>query len=333
LDIASSDDMSLPQRFTAASVLVLGDVMLDEYIWGDVQRISPEAPVPVVEYTTRTQVLGGAANAAATIASLSGTTLLGGVVGHDPEADALRDQLASSGIIAHLVVGTDRPTTTKTRIIGGSQQILRIDREDRHEVSSDTESSMLEWAAQQLPSMNCLLISDYGKGVITPRVCRGLIALARKMDKPIVVDPKGRDYRKYAGATVVTPNIVEVQLAVEAISVSSGGLEHDVKTLQSVLEDASLLVTRGSGGVSVYRAGRDPYHIPARKRNVFDVTGAGDTLAATLALGLASGASLDESAQIANAAGGIVVGKIGTGIVTLSELESELALGEEPEVS
>jgi D-beta-D-heptose 7-phosphate kinase/D-beta-D-heptose 1-phosphate adenosyltransferase len=319
--------MSLVQRFAFASVVVIGDVMLDRYIWGDIQRISPEAPVPIVDFQTDTHVLGGAANAAANIASLNAKTLLGGVTGGDPEAELLRSELIASGITAHLVTSTDRPTTTKTRVISGSQQILRIDREGRADISSDSESSLLAWVTQQLPSANCLLVSDYGKGAVTPGLCRGLVHLARRLNKPVVVDPKGRDYSKYSGATVITPNAGETHLAAEPISVSSGGLEDDAQRLQSTLEGTSLLVTRGSDGVSLFRVGREPYHVPARKRSVFDVTGAGDTLAATLALGLASGASLEESAVIANAAGGIVVGKIGTATVSPSELESEISIG------
>jgi rfaE bifunctional protein kinase chain/domain len=320
--------MSLVQRFATASVIVIGDVMLDRYIWGNVQRISPEAPVPIVDFQTDTHVLGGAANAAANIASLNGKTLLGGVIGGDPEAELLRSELIESGIATHLVTSTDRPTTTKTRVISGVQQILRIDREERADISGDSESSLLEWASQQLPSANCLLVSDYGKGTVTPELCRGLVHLARRLNKPVVVDPKGRDYSKYSGATVITPNVVETHLAAEPISVSSGGLEDDAQRLQSTLEETSLLVTRGSDGVSLFRVGREPYHVSARRRSVFDVTGAGDTLAATLALGLASGAGLEESAVIANAAGGIVVGKIGTATVRPSELESEISIGE-----
>jgi D-beta-D-heptose 7-phosphate kinase/D-beta-D-heptose 1-phosphate adenosyltransferase len=322
---AASDYKSLLEGLSTVSVLVIGDVMLDEYIWGDVRRISPEAPVPVVEFRSSTEVLGGAANAAANVASLNAKALLGGVVGRDREAEALRHQLTECGILTHLVTSIDRPTTTKTRVIGGSQQILRIDREECHHVSRDTESSLLEWVTQQLQSADCLLVSDYGKGIVTPELCARLIHLARETDKPIVVDPKGRDYSKYSGATVVTPNVREVHLAAEPHSLSSGELEDDVRTLQSVLEGASVLVTRGSDGVSLFRIGRQTYHIPARRRNVFDVTGAGDTLAATLALGLGSGASLEESAAIANAAGGVVVGKVGTGRVNRSELELELS--------
>lgn len=316
--------MSLLQDFANVSVLVIGDVMLDEYVWGDVQRISPEAPVPVVEFRTRSHVVGGAANAAANVASLSGHALLGGVVGPDIEADILRDELTKSHIDAHLVTDGDRPTTTKTRIIGGSQQILRIDREERNQIYHETESSLLEWAKGRLPSIDCVLISDYGKGVVTHGLCKGLMDLARTGKKPVVVDPKGRDYSKYMGATVVTPNVMEVRLAVEPVSFSSGDLEDDVSRLHSLLDGTSFLVTRGPEGVSLFRPDGSAMHIPARERNVFDVTGAGDTFAATVALALAAEATLEEAAALANTAAGLVVGKVGTGTVDLSELDSEL---------
>jgi D-beta-D-heptose 7-phosphate kinase/D-beta-D-heptose 1-phosphate adenosyltransferase len=301
--------------------------MLDEYVWGDVTRISPEAPVPIVQFRRRSHVVGGAANAAANVASLSGRPLLGGVVGRDAEADLLRQELTDGLIDAYLVQSEDRPTTTKTRIIGGSQQILRIDREERGEVPDEVQASLLEWAKGHLSSTGCILISDYAKGVITPMLSQGLMDLARGQGKPVVVDPKGRDYSKYVGATVVTPNVMEVHRAVEPLSLSAGVLVEDVVTLQSLLQGTSLMVTRGPEGVSVFRPDEPELHIPARERSVFDVTGAGDTFAATVALSLAAGATLEEAATLANTAAGIVVAKIGTGTVDLIELEEELETG------
>ncbi len=316
--------MSLFHNFANASVLVMGDVMLDEYVRGDVRRISPEAPVPVVEFGTRSHVDGGAANAAANIASLKGRALLGGVVGDDIESDILREELLKSPIETHLVMLRDRPTTTKTRVIGGTQQILRIDREERKQISNDTEVLLLKWAKDHLLSIDCVLISDYGKGVVTQGLCHGLMKLARGENKPVVVDPKGRDYSKYVGATALTPNVMEVHLAVEPLSFSAGDLPEDVAKLHSVLQETCLLVTRGQEGVSVFRPHEPEVHIPARTRNVFDVTGAGDTFAAALALSLAAGATLEEAATNANIAAGIVVGKVGTCTVDLAELLSEI---------
>jgi D-beta-D-heptose 7-phosphate kinase/D-beta-D-heptose 1-phosphate adenosyltransferase len=316
--------MSLLQDLAHVSVLVMGDVMLDEYVLGDVQRISPEAPVPIVEFRTRARAVGGAANAAANVASLSGRALLGGAVGADIEGDALRKELVTTHMDAYLVTDGNRPTTTKTRVIGGSQQILRVDREQRDPVSHETESSLLDWAKGRVASVDCVLISDYGKGVVTPDLCRGLMNLARAASKPVVVDPKGRDYSKYAGATVVTPNRMEVRMAVETLSLSFSDLQDDINTLQSLLHGTSFLVTRGPEGASLFRPDRSAVHIPARERSVFDVTGAGDTFAATLAVALAAQATLEEAAILANTAAGLVVGKVGTGTVSLSELQSEV---------
>jgi rfaE bifunctional protein kinase chain/domain len=316
----------LLEEFAERTVLVMGDVMLDEYLWGDIERISPEAPVPILEYWGRTHVVGGAANAAANIVSLSGHALLGGVVGKDHEAEILRTELAKRGVDANLVVSDDRPTTTKSRVIAGSQQVLRIDRENRTSVSEEAQLSLLTWAKKWISSIDGVLISDYGKGVVTSRLCQGLIELARAEAKTVVVDPKGRDYSKYAGATVVTPNVSELRFAVELLRFSSGELDDDVSTLRGILHGTSFLVTRGSEGVSLFRSDGSALHIPSREKSVFDVTGAGDTFAACLALALASGATLEAAATMANAAAGVVVGKVGTGTVTLSELDSEFGM-------
>jgi rfaE bifunctional protein kinase chain/domain len=319
------------EGFEKVAVLTVGDVMLDEYVWGDVHRISPEAPVPVVEFRTRTQVLGGAANAAANIVSLTGQAFLGGVVGQDTEAEALQGELARIEIDAHLLPDQTRPTTTKTRLIGGAQQILRVDREQRAGISTEMEASLLAWAAGCLSLADCVLISDYGKGVVTARICQELVGMARAEEKPIVVDPKGRDYSKYEGATVLTPNANELRSAVEPLSLSSGGLLEDVTILQSVMHGTALVVTRGADGVTVFPPEGPALDIPARPRGVFDVTGAGDTFVATLALALGAGASLADAAIVANEAAGIVVGKVGTGTLDLDELRTELAsLPEEP---
>jgi rfaE bifunctional protein kinase chain/domain len=324
LDHHRSSSASVLESFGKVSVLVVGDVMLDEYVLGEVERISPEAPVPIVDFRTRRQVVGGAANAAANIISLTGKASLGGVVGQDPEADTLSMELDRIGIDAHLVTDNARPTTMKTRLIGGAQQMLRVDRELRAPVSSQMETSLLVWAAECLPSANCVLISDYGKGVVTERTCRELIGMATSQNKPVVVDPKGRDYSRYDGATVVTPNAMELRSAAEPLTLSSRGLQEDVMALRSVIHDTAFLVTRGSEGVTLFQSERAALHIPARRRSVFDVTGAGDTFVAALALAIGAGASLATAMIVANEAAGIVVGKVGTGTVDLDELRTWL---------
>jgi D-glycero-beta-D-manno-heptose-7-phosphate kinase len=324
IDHHGSSAASILEAFDKTNVLVVGDIMLDEYIMGEVERISPEAPVPVVDFRTRTQVVGGAANAAANITSLTGKASLGGVVGQDLEAETLRAELTRIGIDAHLVIDDARPTTMKTRLIGGAQQMLRVDRELRAPLSSQKETSLLAWAAEGFSSANCLLISDYGKGVVTERTCRELIGMGTAQNIPVVVDPKGRDYSKYEGATVVTPNAMELRSAAESLTLSSGGLQEDVTALRSVIHETAFLVTRGSEGVTLFRAERGALHIPARRRSVFDVTGAGDTFVAALALAIGAGASLAAAAIVANEAAGIVVGKVGTGTVDLDELRTGL---------
>jgi D-beta-D-heptose 7-phosphate kinase/D-beta-D-heptose 1-phosphate adenosyltransferase len=317
-------DMSLLEGFRERVVLVVGDVMLDEYAWGDVRRISPEAPVPIVEIRSRTHAAGGAANAAANIVSLGGQALLGGMVGWDSEAQALRDELTKRGVEAYLVRSEERPTTTKSRVIAGSQQILRIDREVQTPISDEVESFLLEWARRSISSIDGVLISDYGKGVVTHRLCRTVIDLARAEGKPVVVDPKGRDYSKYQGATVVTPNAMEVRLAAEPLSVTAASLEDHVARLQSVLNGTYFLVTRGPAGVSLFRPDGSVLSVAAKPRNVFDVTGAGDTFVAALALSLAAGATIEEATSVANIAAGLVITKVGTATVGSAELDAEL---------
>jgi D-beta-D-heptose 7-phosphate kinase/D-beta-D-heptose 1-phosphate adenosyltransferase len=313
------------ERFADRAVLVIGDVMLDEYLWGDVHRISPEAPVPVVDYRRRTHHLGGAANAAANVTALGGSALLAGVVGMDHDAKVLGQVLMEAGIDAHLVTSEDRPTTLKTRVVADSQQLLRIDREERVGIAREAQSSLVEWARERLSGSQCLLISDYDKGVATLELCQSVIDLARGMGKPVVVDPKGRDYSKYHGATAITPNLAELAAATEALSPSLHDMDDRAAALRPVLDGTAFVVTRGAAGLSLFPPDGDPRHLPARPKTVFDVTGAGDTFAATLSLALAAGATLDVAARVANAAAGLVVGKVGTSTVGLDELRSELA--------
>jgi D-beta-D-heptose 7-phosphate kinase/D-beta-D-heptose 1-phosphate adenosyltransferase len=324
---ARGSGLTILEEFPRSTVLVIGDVMLDEYVWGDVSRISPEAPVPVVDFRKRTHALGGAANAAGNIAALGGSSLLAGVVGADHEAELLERELTDAGIASHLVASNDRPTTIKTRIVSGSQQLLRIDREERVDVTIEAQSSLLAWAHEHLPAVDCLLISDYDKGVVTRELCHGLIDLATAKRKPVVVDPKGRDFSKYEGATVITPNLSELVVATESLAPYPRDVANRVASLRPLLVGTAFVVTRGAAGLSLFPPNGDPHHLPARPKAVFDVTGAGDTFVATLSLGLAGGATLEIAAQLANAAASLVVGKVGTSTISLSELKSELAAG------
>lgn len=302
-------------------VLVIGDVMLDEYIWGEVQRISPEAPVPVVEIRRRTFVPGGTANAAANVVSLGGRAWLGGVVGRDHQAATLCETLKQCGIDADGLVSDDtRPTTTKTRIVAHGQQVVRVDTEVRAPLRSELEEAILRWVAHRLTDADACILSDYAKGVVSARVAEECIRMARQGGKPIVVDPKGAQYAKYRGATLITPNVREAEQALHCAIDGDADMENVGQRLVALLAGTAVLITRGSQGMTLFREGSRPVHIPAAARTVFDVTGAGDTVVGMLAMALAAGASLEQAAHLANRAAGHVVSKVGTATVTIQEL-------------
>jgi D-glycero-beta-D-manno-heptose-7-phosphate kinase len=310
--------------FPGRRILVLGDVMLDEYIWGDVRRISPEAPVPVVEMKRRTYVPGGAANTAANVAALGGRAFLLGVVGKDYQADHLREVLTRSGIDHDgLIADGRRATTTKSRIVAHSQQVVRLDCEQREPLSASLEDELLRAAEVRLPQVDACIISDYAKGVVSGRVARQFIRLARQAGRPVIVDPKGADYAKYQGATVIKPNAHEAEAYTKQEISDEASLLEVSRRLRAMLEGSAVLITRGAQGMSLFQDGILPVHIPAVCRNVFDVTGAGDTVAGTLAMALAAKGTLEQATHLANQAAGIVVGKVGTATVTLEELTAE----------
>ncbi len=307
-------------------VLVVGDLILDEYLWGEAKRISPEAPVPVVELRSRTYVPGGAANAAANVASLRGVARLVGVVGRDPGAARLAEALHQAGVDVEGLIGDPgRMTTTKTRIIAHSQQVVRFDAEQRHPLSQDIEDSLLRWADRALREVDACILSDYAKGVLGSRVAAHVVAAACKEGKPVVVDPKSPDYGKFRGATLIKPNVHEAARFVKQENLEAEGLLDAGQMLVEALDGTAVLITRGSDGMSLFRSGEAPIHIPTVARKVFDVTGAGDTVTSTLALALAAGADLVTAVHLANRAAGIVVGKVGTAAVTLAELREAVS--------
>jgi D-beta-D-heptose 7-phosphate kinase/D-beta-D-heptose 1-phosphate adenosyltransferase len=306
-------------------VLVVGDVMLDEFIWGEVRRISPEAPVPVVAVRRRTYAPGGAANSAANVMSLGGVALLAGVAGNDHHGVQLREALAQAAINTDGLLAEDgRITTTKTRIIAQSQQVVRMDYEEPGPLSAVVEDRLLQWVEDQLPCVDACILSDYAKGVVSPRLAQGLIRMARTMSRPVIVDPKGTNYAKYVGATVVKPNIHEAAQCAKREIHDAASLLEAGRTLAEMLEGSAVLLTQGAQGMTLFESGSPPAHLPSVARNVFDVTGAGDTVASVLALALATGAGLVPAAQLANRAAGIVVGKTGTATTTLDELRKEM---------
>jgi D-beta-D-heptose 7-phosphate kinase/D-beta-D-heptose 1-phosphate adenosyltransferase len=259
------------------------------------------------------------------VVSLSGHALLGGVVGRDHQATRLSEALQQSGIESlGLLVDEDRPTTTKTRIVAHSQQVVRVDSEACTPLAAELEDRLLQWAERALGTADACILSDYNKGIISARLATAIICLAREAGRPVVVDPKGTNYSKYRGATVVTPNIYEAQRALDAEVDDEQDLLGVGQRLLDILGGAALLITRGAQGMSLFTGQAPPLHIPANARNVYDVTGAGDTVVSMLALALAAGAALEQAVDLANRAAGIVVGKLGTATVSLSELTDHL---------
>ncbi len=310
--------MSFPAQAVArARVLVVGDVMLDRYWFGEVERISPEAPVPVVRVARREDRLGGAANVARNIAALGAQATLVGVVGADEAGDRIAALAAEAGVRTDLVADPERHTTLKMRVLGRQQQLLRVDFEE------EPGPAMLDGVdlalARELPACDVLVLSDYAKGALA-RV-QGLIAQARARNIPVLVDPKGDDYTRYRGATLVTPNRAEMQQAVGRWS-NESQLTDRAQALRQDLDLEALLVTRSEQGMTLFtQAGRE--HVEAQAHEVFDVSGAGDTVLATLAVMRAAGLSWLDAMRWANRAGGIVVGKLGTSVVTGAELAGE----------
>lgn len=295
--------------------------MVDEYIWGSVSRLSPEAPVPVVEVQAESFHLGGAGNVGANIQSLGGKAILVGVVGHDLPGERLIHAIEAAGIKSDgVVVDRTRPTTIKTRVVAGSRQIVRFDRESMTDLSKEAANRVLEAVTRRLADADVVLISDYAKGVVGKRVARQVLSLAQRHQKIVVVDPKVPHFPLYKGATVITPNHHE---ALAFAHLRRLGQEDPLtvagKELLRKLEVTAILVTRGEAGMSLFEDGQVT-HIPAVAKEVYDVTGAGDTVVAALALAMASGAPLREAAVIANHAAGVVVARAGTATISREEL-------------
>ena len=321
----SSSPEQVVARLRGHRVLVVGDLMIDEYLKGDVTRISPEAPVPVLEVRATERRLGGAANTAANIARLGGDATVLGVVGDDPTAAGLHAALVAAGVGARACVVAGRPTTRKTRVVAHGQQIVRVDDEVRTAITGDALAEVLAAVEELAGGAAAVVVSDYAKGVITPEVAQAAIGAARRAGVPVVVDPKQRDFAVYRGATVITPNLGELERAAGTSTTSADEITAAALRVAPIVDDAALLVTRGADGMTLYRGGRAVHHVPATAREVFDVTGAGDTVVATLALALAAGESLEDAMLLASAAAGISVSKRGTSTVSPAELVAALA--------
>lgn len=309
---------TLLQEGAAQQVVIVGDAMLDVYLRGDVDRISPEAPVPVVRVVERRLALGGAANVAQNVAALGASCDLVAVVGDDVAGGALRGRLDDGGMTSRSLVTVGRPTTTKTRVMARSQQLVRFDEEDDRDLSADDVARVLEAIGRAIPDATALVFEDYNKGVLVPAVIEGAIQLAAARRLPIVVDPKFRNFFAYRGATVFKPNRRELESALGA----AVDLEHPeaLPTTFERLGVEHLLLTLGERGMALVSADGIVHRVPTTAREVYDVVGAGDTVTAYLATMLAAGATALEAAIIANFAAGVEVGKLGAATVTADEV-------------
>jgi D-glycero-beta-D-manno-heptose-7-phosphate kinase len=318
---------ALLRSFTGCRILVVGDVMLDEFVWGRVARISPEAPVPVVEVMGQSFHLGGAGNVAANVRALGGQAVVAGVVGRDVAGDRVRESLRLAGVEDALAVAEDdRPTTLKTRIIAHHQQVVRADRERADEVDTALEKAVLAGAERALRGVSAIVVSDYQKGVVTARLMKALLARARRRRLPVLVDPKVRHFARYRGADLVTPNQLEAEQASGIRIRDEADLRAAGERILRLLSCRAVLVTRGEHGMSLFPRGGRPVHVPTAAREVFDVTGAGDTVIATLGLSLGAGARLPEAAVLANFAAGVAVGKLGTATASPAEVLEAVGL-------
>jgi len=302
--------------FSVARVLVAGDLMLDRYWHGATERISPEAPVPVVHVRDEEGRAGGCGNVATNIAALGGQVALLGLVGNDAAADSLQHNLQQAGVQTHLFREPAYPTITKLRVISRHQQLIRLDFEDGF--PDYDPADMLEQFESMLADYDVVVLSDYGKGTLAQP--RAWIERARAAGVPVLIDPKGRDFRRYRGASLITPNWAEFE-AVAGACGDQARLEAAAGKLMADCELAHLLITRGEQGMSLFSRNGEAHHLPTRAREVFDVTGAGDTVIATLAVALAAGQSVEAATALSNLAAGVVVGKLGTASVSARELE------------
>lgn len=322
---ATQDDI---RRLSHGVVLVVGDVMVDHYVSGRVSRVSDEAPVPIVQVTDERWTPGGAANVAANIAALGGRAMLAGVTGADAAASTLAGLVGAMGgaVEAHLVADASRPTTLKTRYMGGQHQMVRVDREMAAAISRTAEDRLVDLVAELAEECAVIMVSDYAKGVLSDRVLAAVIEHGARAGVPVVVDPKRADWSAYRGAAMITPNRKELALAARATCGTDAECLAAAETVIAAT-GAAILLTRSEQGMSLFRAGQKPVHLSAKAREVFDVSGAGDTVAATIALGMASGHPPELSMQIANVAAGIVVGKRGTATATPEEIIAALDPG------
>lgn len=312
-------------NFKDVTALVIGDLMIDEYLWGEVDRISPEAPVPVVSIKKESHTLGGAGNVIHNLVAMGAGVFAAGTAGKGTTGRMIFNKLEELDIATNsIITEADRPSTKKTRVIASNQQVLRIDREEKRDINASTFKRLIKIIQDKIPMINLLIISDYDKGLVTRDLVKETVRLAAEKKIPVLADPKSLDFSKYRGVSLLTPNKKEAALA-SHIDIKN---TRDVFTAGRKIIDIAgldkLVITCGKEGMVLFEKGHDPEVIESRARQVFDVSGAGDTVISILGLGLASGLDLKQSALIANAAAGIVVSKIGTATPTIEELKHAL---------
>jgi rfaE bifunctional protein kinase chain/domain len=314
--------------FKDKNILIIGDIILDRYIFGKVNRISPEAPVPVVDVSRESFLLGGAANVANNIIALGGRVTVSGVIGKDRAGDVVRELLAETGINSNGLIEDNRPTTVKSRVIAHNQQVVRFDREDRRKLDGKALTKFLEYIRKALPDFDAVIISDYKKGVVTAALVKAVVKFAKHKKTFVAVDPKVGHFHLYRNVSIITPNLMEASQGSGIDIKDDKSLLKAGRTLLSRLASTAVLITRGEEGMSLFeRDGAKSIkvtHIPTVAVKVFDVTGAGDTVIATFTLAHAAGASLHDAAVISNHAAGIVVGEVGTAVATPETLLQSL---------
>lgn len=313
-------------QFKNKKILIVGDIMLDKYIWGDVSRISPEAPVQVVNVVRETYEAGGAANVANNISSLGAKAFMVGIAGEDEAKNILLNELKKRNIDTKgIFTDKDKPTTQKIRIVGKSQQLLRVDYEKKEHIHKYIEESILQFLSAIITQIDVVVISDYAKGVLTANICKNLIEISKSHDKKIVVDPKPEHMNFYSNVSLITPNNLE---ASQMSDIEDGSNESAMEMGKKLMRflNANVLITQGEKGMSLFEKDGAVSHIPAKAKEVYSLIGAGDTVVATLSLALASGASMKEAAVLSNIAAGIKVGKIGTATVSIEEIKKELQI-------
>jgi rfaE bifunctional protein kinase chain/domain len=306
-------------------IVILGDLIIDQYIWGKVSRISPEAPIPVVEVVRENFSLGGAANVANNLSALGASVEICGVVGEDSYGGMLLGMLKEKGIDTRLVVKDPaRPTILKTRIIAHKQQVVRVDREDTRSLEGEGLARMKEHLQEAIPNVDAMILEDYGKGVIQEGLLREIVPMARGLGKIVTVDPKRDHFPFYKGVTAITPNRLEAEEATGIQLSDEEGLHEAGARLMARLKCDAVLITMGDQGMCLFEDGEPPLKIPARAREVYDVSGAGDTVIAVFTSALVAGATFRQAAMLSNVAGGLVVEKLGTAVVTREEIRARI---------